>query len=265
MTKENAAAAVTTSRQPSAENLAHAEEAARALGLPYVPRGTLSLDEVRERAGAGPLLVAKQGLLMLDEPDGQELFFHPNMAHLRIKNLHHGQGDRMAEAMGLTPGMTVLDGTLGLGADAIVASFVAGEAGHVTGVESSPLVHAVVSWGLAHAHEESPRVEQAMRRVTAVCMDSLDYLRAQPDRSVDIVYFDPMFRHPFYESKALSPLRGVANPAPLCVDHIREACRVARRRVVLKESARSGEFARLGFPVVTGGRYSKVHYGVLSL
>ena len=157
MTKQPLAA-VTTSRQPSAENVALAENAARMLGMPCVPRGTLSLGEIRERSGAGPVLVAKQGLLMLDEPDGQELFFHPNMAHLRIKNLHHGQGDRMAEAMGLAPGLTVLDGTLGLGAAAIVASFVVGSAGHVTGIESSPLVHAVVSWGLAHAHEESPRV-----------------------------------------------------------------------------------------------------------
>ena len=46
---------------------------------------------------------------------------------------------------------------------------------------------------------------------------------------------------------------------------IAEARRVARHRIVLKESSKSREFARLGFPDMAGGRYSKVRYGVIKL
>ena len=54
----------------------------------------------------------------------------------------------------------------------------------------------------------------------------------------------------------------MANHEPVSEVMIEEACRVARRRVVFKENARSLEFERLGFTKIMGGRYSKVHYGV---
>ena len=105
----------------------------------------------------------------------------------------------------------------------------------------------------------------AMRRVKTVCTEAYDYLKAQPDNSVDVIYFDPMFRHPFAESKNIAPLRPVANKNPLTLETIAEARRVARHRIVLKESSKSREFARLGFPDMAGGRYSKVRYGVIKL
>ena len=82
---------------------------------------------------------------------------------------------------------------------------------------------------------------------------------------MDVIYFDPMFRHPFAESKNIAPLRPVANKNPLTLETIAEARRVARQRVVLKESGKSREFARLGFTERAGGRYSKVKYGVMRL
>jgi hypothetical protein len=57
----------------------------------------------------------------------------------------------------------------------------------------------------------------------------------------------------------------VANKNPLTLETIAEAKRVARQRVVLKESSKSLEFARLGFLERAGGRYSKVQYGVIRL
>ena len=60
-------------------------------------------------------------------------------------------------------------------------------------------------------------------------------------------------------------LRPVANKNPLTLETIAEARRVARHRVVLKESSKSREFARLGFTERAGGRYSKVQYGVMRL
>lgn len=102
----------------------------------------------------------------------------------------------------------------------------------------------------------------AMRRIEVVNTDAFDYLRAKPDNAFDVVYFDPMFRHPLLQSENMNPLRYAADHDPVSEEMMAEARRVARRRVVLKETSKSTEFARLGFPEIAGGRYSPVHYGV---
>lgn len=264
MTNQSLSAVVTTARNGKNDTIQLARETAEKLGIAYAPRQRLSVEEVRERWHVDFVLVAKQNTLVLDTPAG-ELFFHPNMAHLRLKNIRSGDGDRMAEAMSLQRGMSVLDCTLGFGADSIVASYAVGPEGSVTGIESQPLIEAVVSCGMQNYENDSLHDVEAMRRVKTVCADSLDYLKSQPDKSVDVVYFDPMFRHPLMNSTSLDPLRTVANHAALTPEHIEEARRVACRRIVFKENSRSDEFARLGFAQIEGGKYSKVHYGVIAL
>ena len=59
-----------------------------------------------------------------------------------------------------------------------------------------------------------------------------------------------MFRQTVNRSSGLQPLKKLANPRPLDRESVREAVRVARKRVVLKERLMSGEFERLGFQVV---------------
>ena len=108
-----------------------AETAAR-LGIPNVPRGNDSLDDLRARCGVRNVRVARNGRLTLDTPSGA-LFFHPGMSHLRIKNLTRGQGDHLVAALALSEGMRVLDCTLGAGADAIVESYAVGETGRAFG------------------------------------------------------------------------------------------------------------------------------------
>ena len=171
----------------------------------------------------------------------------------------------MAEAMGLAPGMSVLDCTLGFGADAIVSSFSVGAKGHVKALESNPLIEAVVSYGLANFKAENWPIQEAMRTVQTHCADALTFLKTQEKDSFDVIYFDPMFRHPLEKSISLSPLREVADMRALTRETIKEAKRVAKHRVVMKENARSAEFIRLGFEKVVGGTYSKVHYGVIEL
>ena len=257
-------AIATTGRKWNRPSEKLAREMAEKLSIPYAERGRTNIPELCQAYNAKFALVAKKGLLTLVTPEA-ELFFHPNMAHLRMKNLRFGDGDRMAEAMGLEPGMDVLDCTLGFGADAIVASAVVGDSGSVTGLESQPLIEAVVGYGLANYENDTEQIIAAMRRVKTYAIEAYEYLKAQPDNSVDVIYFDPMFRHPFAESKNIAPLRPVANKNPLTVETIAEAKRVARQRVVLKESSKSLEFARLGFLERAGGRYSKVQYGVIRL
>jgi 16S rRNA G966 N2-methylase RsmD len=255
-------AVVTTGHTMRQESVSLAQAAAVRLDIPYVKRGVRSLTEIRASYGVGTVLVAKENQLILETSAG-ELFFHPNMAHLRVKNLRQGKADHMAEAMDLQPGMSVLDCTLGLGADAIVASFITGATGQVTGLEASPLLEAVVRHGLQTFLAHNEPMNQALRRIRTVPTDYLAYLQAQPADSVDIVYFDPMFRHPLLDSVQLAPLRLVADHSPLSSAAVIAARRVARHRVVMKESHRSQEFERLGFQHTLGGRYSRVRFGWL--
>ena len=241
-----------------------AAHTAKTLGIPNVLRGNDSIEELRERYGVEAVLVARRGLLTLVTAEG-ELFFHPGMAHLRIKNLLLGHGDHLVAALGLTEGMSVLDCTLGTGADAMVESFAVGGTGTVTALESNPLIAAVIGDGLAHATGDNYEMHAAMRRVTVHHADALRYLRTQADGSCDAVYFDPMFRRPLHESAGMNALRSLADLRALTEETIAEARRVANKRVVMKERQGSAEFERLGFSEIVGGRYSRIAYGVMEL
>ncbi|MBR1553217.1 MAG: class I SAM-dependent methyltransferase [Schwartzia sp.] len=254
---------VTVGHKAKPEHFALAREMAKRLGAPFAERGNTSLAALRERYGVPFVMVAKEKLVV-DTPDG-ELYFHPGMAHLRLKNLRRGESDHLLDALGIQKGMRVLDCTLGMGADAIVESFGARAAGEVVALEKNPVVAALIAHGLQSSDGEHPTTLAAMRRVHVVCADYEEFLRAQPDHSFDAVYFDPMFRHPFMESAGIHPLRLLADPRPVSPEAIREACRVASRRVVLKESSKSEEFARLGFTEFEGGKYSNVRYGVMRI
>ena len=254
---------VTTGAKMEAANVRLAKEAAQRLSARYVERGRASLPSLRRKYHALHILIVRHGELFLAMPEG-EFFFHPNMAHVRVKNLRQGKPDHFVEAAGLRAGMTVLDCTLGLGADAIVASYVTGRKGNVRALESCPLIAAIVSFGLARPREMDYMAE-AMQRIQVIAEDYRDFLRHQPDKSVDVIYFDPMFRQPLWDSVALRPLRTLADGRPLETAALREACRVARQRVVLKEAHNSGEFARLGFSSYAGGKYSRVRYGIMEV
>ena len=245
-------------------NRALAERTAAALSIPNVPRGNDSLEEMRAAYGVDAVLVARRGLLTLVTAEG-ELFFHPGMSHLRIKNLLLGHGDHLVSALGLTEGMSVLDCTLGTGADAIVESFAVGASGVVTALESNALIAAVIADGLAHATGDNYDMHAAMRRIEVHHADAIDYLRAQERASFDVVYFDPMFRRPLHESAGMNALRILADMRALTEETIAEARRVARRRVAMKERRESAEFARLGFDTLMGGKYSRIAYGVMEL
>lgn len=256
--------AVTTIYKPPPAVAETAARFAAGLGAPLVPREKCSLAVIREQTGAENLLVVtKSGPLVYTA--GGEYFFHLSMAQMRINNIINGKHDHMITAMGLRAGMSVLDCTLGLATDAVVASFAAGETGRITGLEASPVIAAVTGYGLANFVSDRDYITAALRRITAQNADYNNYLPTLPDKSFDIVFFDPMFRSPVRSSSNLKPIRRLADQRPLDGAAVREAKRVARRRVVLKEASGSGEFARLGFAAVVGGRYSSIHYGVIEV
>lgn len=255
---------VTTTRNFDAATELFAEEISWKLGGKFVRRENFSFGKLKELHEVENILLVKKDSLGIITSDG-EFFFHPNTAHLRIKNLRGGEGDRLIDALKISEGAKVLDCTLGLGSDAIVESFVAGNSGKVVALEKNLLVAEVVRHGLKNFSDDSPHILQAMRRIEVINTDCGDFLKTCAENSFDVVYFDPMFRRPVHKSSGISTLRPLADNRPLNEEIIREACRVAKNRVVMKEHSGSSEFERLGFEVVGGGKYSSVAFGVIEV
>jgi Protein of unknown function (DUF548). len=198
------------------------------------------------------------------------------MALLRIMNIFKGNPDRYLLATGLKSGDILLDLTMGLGNDALVGAWSVGEQGKVIGVEHSPVISALVNDGLqtlASAHvpkSKNPDKELAWQalslaagRIKITWADHYSYLCQQPSASADVIYFDPMFRYTRQKSASIIPLHSWSDHQSLTIETIREASRVARRCIVLKERKGSSEFSRLGFDILSGGKYSQVDYGII--
>ncbi len=257
-------AIITTGRKCQDVSIDIARHFAAKLNIPFIKRRNTSIAELIKTQNVKYVLIAKKFSLRLATLD-EEIFFHPSLSHLRIKNIIQGKGDRLIEAMNLKAGMSVLDCTLGLGSDSIVESFGVGAEGSVTALEVNPYLAAVVEYGLQNFIDDNSNVVEAMRRVKVINTDYFDFLADAADNSFDVVYFDPMFRYPLERSSSLNSLRSVADHRAVTIEAINQACRVARYCVVLKENSKSLEFDRLGFKIIRGGKYSPIHYGVIEL
>ena len=253
---------ITTSRKINFEDEILAKKFSEKLGIEFVRREDFSLEKMKKIFCAENILVVKNNSLTLSTEYG-ELFFHPNTAHLRIKNLREGKGDRLIEAAEIQSGSKILDCTLGMGSDAIVESFVAGETGQVVALEKNIILAEIVRHGMKTFSDENLQTLAAMRRIKIFSTDYLDFLKNCEDNSFDVIYFDPMFRRPIKKSNGINPLRVLADHSPLTVEAVQEARRVARKKIIMKESSNSGEFSRLGFEIAAGGKYSSVSFGLI--
>lgn len=262
-------AVVTTPRRAGKDAERRAQAVAGELGMPFVPREERSLGEVLRQAEAlgrpcDAVLVAGGERLQLVTAAGT-FHYHPGIGVNRIRQLAKGRRDWLAQALGLRPGDTVLDATLGLGSDLLVASFVVGPGGRAVGLESQPLLAYMVREGTRRYVHERPEVTEALRRIEVVCAPYQEYLAAAPSKSFDVVYFDPMFEEPVAESSQMAPIRLLANPEPLERAAFDLARRVARRRVVVKDRA-DGPYVRSGwFDAVLGSPKSRIAYCVAEL
>lgn len=253
---------ITTATHPDTGMLKTAERLAKELNAPYVPRRQYTLRALARRHGTKGVLVAGRDGLRYVTENQPPLFFHPGMGLIRIKRLLAGGTDALIAISGAAPGDSVLDCTAGLASDAIVFSFAVGSTGSVTAIEASPLLSVLIREGLQHAATGLPQADEACRRIRVVHGDHTDILRGMADKSVDIVYFDPMFEQPVATSDAIRPLRYHARHDPVSEEAVHHAVRVARKTVVMKNSAENAAFARLGFVPARESR-SAVSYGVI--
>jgi 16S rRNA (guanine1516-N2)-methyltransferase len=255
---------VTTSYQPSAELQDKAKLLADFWQGSYVPREKFSLDRLRHIHNDTALLLVTAAEIRYYEEDQPAVFFHPSMAAIRVKRLLRGETDLLLEVSGVQEGDCVLDCTAGLASDSIVFSYGVGSKGQITALESEKIPALLIREGLARYDSEIPQLNNAMRRIQVRHADHSEYMRSLGTRSVDTVYFDPMFRRPIQESNSISPLREIANREAITLEAMEQARRIARRSIVLKEHRSSQEFARLGFEHVLRSN-TKITYGVIRL
>jgi 16S rRNA (guanine1516-N2)-methyltransferase len=253
--------AVTTPLRPSPAEEAAARAAAARHALAYAPRGRRPAAEALRAAGADALLVlSARGATLL--VDGEERRWSPGMGLLRARRARarrRGEGDATTrdtflEAAGIRDGDAVLDCTLGLGADALVAAVAAGAGGRVVGIEASPALAAWVAEGLRRLPDA------AAARVEVRAGDHAAVLAALPDRSFDVVVFDPMFRHARAEPAGFDLVRRLADPRPLSPEALADARRVARRWVLVKDGAPGWDLARLGLVPLPSARGAHRYY-----
>lgn len=257
--------AVTTPLRPSPAEEADARAAAARHGLAYVPRGRQALDAALRGAGADAGLVLSAAASVLVEAGGEPRRWSPGMGSLRAKRLraHAARGgaaaepterDPFLEAAGLREGDAVLDCTLGLGADALVAATAVGARGSVLGLEASPALAAWVAEGLRRLDDE------AAARVEVRAGEHGALLEALPERSFDVVVFDPMFRHARAEPDGFDLVRRLADARPLSPAVLARARRVARRWVIVKDGAPGWDLARLGLAPLPSARGAHRYY-----
>ena len=232
--------AVTTNGKCAGDIVLLAQEAARAWGLPYVPRPDAPLSSLLASVAPALLVFSTDGVALWDREGS--FSFHAGIAHLRIKRLDAGVlEDTLVRLAEFSPGESVLDCTLGLAQDALVAARAVGPQGRVVGLEKSLALFAVVSEGLK-VHPPGPR----SCRVEPLHADAADFLSAQPDGAFDCVLFDPMFGRPRKSQPSFEVLRRFADHTPLSPQVLAQARRVARRVVVVKGSRYSRDLKSLG-------------------
>jgi 16S rRNA (guanine1516-N2)-methyltransferase len=158
-----------------------------------------------------------------------------------------GRGQALPKAAGFTGGNTpsVVDATAGLGRDAFL---LASLGGHVTLLERSLGVHALLKDGLARASEAGPELAAVVARMTLIYGDAKDLL---PGLQADVVIVDPM--HPPRKKTALVKkemrlLRQMVGTDSDASELMQAALAFARKRVVLKWPLRADALEGLPKP-----------------
>ena len=234
------------------------------LGIEYHPRRGKSLKYLLANIDSQIFVVNNMRGLSYYDSDSDEAFYHPNMAFLRLINLKNGHPDSMAEACKLESGMSFFDGTLGLAADSVTASWIVGENGRITATEKSFPVYVLVKEGLSFYAEQNPELASVIERINIKNLDNLDFLRKCEDSGYDVVYFDFMFNKPLETSNGIRVIDNLASRDVITIEHICEACRVAKKRVVVKSDGGGlRTLAEFGFAIEKENQRKKFYYAVL--
>ncbi|POZ56268.1 Ribosomal RNA small subunit methyltransferase J [Lysinibacillus sphaericus] len=253
---------VTTAGRSDDLSMVLADFVCSKIDAPFVARNKRSIRKLAEDFQANIIVAGKNRYEYYAFGTEEPFFFHPNSAAFRLKRVARGETEPFLEVAQLEKGDSVLDCTLGLGADAMLAAYTVGQYGRVVGLEANPNVAFIVAHGMkAYDTSELP-LTACMRQIEVVQAEAVAYLKSQLDNSFDVVYMDPMFEEIIEESNNFQALRTAGAHMTLTDEWVKEARRVAKRRVVLKAHYQSTWFEKYHFSRLTR-LTSKFHYGVI--
>ncbi|MGX7112326.1 class I SAM-dependent methyltransferase [Gemella cuniculi] len=244
--------AITTSVKTNDYFIDYAQKVSKKLALPFIKREKKTIKEIL-KVYTGLLVIYKNKISYYE--GDEELFFHPNTATLKIKNFDNEPLINIIEEKN----QYILDATMGLAGDSTIMSY----HGHnVIALEENKIIHLIVSNGLKSYVSENEKITQAMRNIKTICVNNLEYLKHCTENSFDIIYFDPMFSHNISESKNLSGLEKLATKSALTAELVKEAKRVAKKKIIIKAHYKDDIFEKFGFTRIIR-KNTKFHYGYI--
>lgn len=153
----------------------------------------------------------------------------------------------LAQALGVKkqsdPRPSVIDATAGLAQDSFILASLGFE---ITLLERSPLIHALLSDGIARATQDET-LAPIMQRLQLIHADAISYLANLNERP-DIIYLDPMFperKKSALSSKAMQLLQPLVGKDPDANQLVKIALACAKKRVVVKRPRLAEPLANL--------------------
>lgn len=206
--KDDVRLCVTTSQRATADRRTYAKIRSGQWDAEYVDRNDRQLRSLIEDFDA--VLVFEDSRIRLVDRHS-DVVFHPGLAYRRIERLVAGSGDPLVDVGGIRPGHRVLDGTLGLGQDALVAAVGVGGTGQVIGLEASRVLSTFAAEGLPGCR--LPACANA-GVITVHHAETGPWL-AGTTQVFDVAVLDPMFIRPKRAQHSLDVVRRHARSEPL--------------------------------------------------
>ena len=245
---------VTTSVKTTFELNTKAQNLANELNLKYIIRNKKTIKQLLEDA-QGVLVVYKNKLSYFE--NDSEFFFHLDTTALKIKN---SDNEPLVEII-KEEKQNILDCTMGLAGDSILLSYYKH---NVTSLEKNNIIYLITTNGLENYISSNDEINNAMRKIKTNNIDCLDYLKKCPNDNYDIIYFDPMFSHNISESNNLEGILPLADTTFPYEEFIKEAKRVARKKIIVKAHFKDIIFEKYNFTRITR-KNTKFHYGFINI
>jgi hypothetical protein len=217
---------VVSTRKASAEAKLHAQEIAQHLDWPYEDYWG-SIKKARLRHEAEFSLVVSSEEVRLSWDDGN-FKHHPGLSIYRIGN---ARPSPFIAALRPQWGERTLDTTLGFGRDALQvadrtqAPLLAFERNHIIAL----LTHL----GLDDLARRK-RFRKVCPHIKVIRGDGFRFMKNCQRNQFDLVLLDPLFPRPIKGSRDMEVLHKLVSPEPFDQEVVREAARVAKRRVVIR-------------------------------
>lgn len=255
---------ITTAFDETEDLITKAHELSKKLRIPYYRRYKKTVKYLLDQVDPEIFVVNNQRGLSYYQKGKEEVFFHPNMSMHRIKQLSKGQKDSLVTACQLREGMSFLDCTLGLASDTLVAAYMVKDEGKVVSLEKSFPLSILVREGLQHyANHEKTQWQSLVERIQIKNEDNLSYLKQCEDGAFDVVYFDFMFNQAVEGSHGIKVIKPIVSYDVMTEEHVLEALRVAKQRVVVKSSYGNQTIKELGFSMTRENQKRHFFYGVI--